>query len=166
MKITNSRKVFTLTKTKRTESAFTLIEMLVVISIIGILAALSTISFTSSQKQARDTQRKSDLKMYQNALEVKANTNGGLYPPTESIANLCIDLDMGNCVDDPKYDPDLANGYSYTSNGTAEFTGTKYVLWANLENSTNNWVVCSSGAVGETSTNPGGAGACPLEITP
>ncbi len=145
---------------------FTLIEMLVVISIIGILAALSTISFTSSQKQARDTQRKSDLKMYQNALEVKANTNGGLYPSTESIDSLCADLDIGNCVNDPKYDPELLNGYSYTSNGTTDFTGTKYVLWANLENSTSNWVVCSSGAVGETSTNPGGAGVCPLEITP
>ena len=46
-------------------SAFTLIELLVVISIIGILAAMVTVSFTASQRQARDAAKKSDLKQYQ-----------------------------------------------------------------------------------------------------
>jgi len=40
--------------------AFTLIEMLVVISLIGILAALALASYAGTQKQARDTNRKSD----------------------------------------------------------------------------------------------------------
>ena len=46
--------------------AFTLIEMLVVISLIGILAALALVSFGVSQKQARDSARKSDLKTISN----------------------------------------------------------------------------------------------------
>ncbi len=50
------------------QKAFTLIEMLVVISLIGILAALAMVSFSSVQKQARDTARKSDLKQIGNAV--------------------------------------------------------------------------------------------------
>ena len=55
------------------KKGFTLIELLIVISIIGILVTIVSASFVTSQKQARDVQRKSDLKQYQNALENFAN---------------------------------------------------------------------------------------------
>ena len=152
-------------KNSEGKSGFTLIELLVVISIIGILAALATVSFTSSQKQARDTQRKSDLKQYQNVLEAKANSNNGFYPPTESIANLCTDLEMGSCLEDPKNTGEYL--YSYVSDGTTGFTGTKYVLWAQLENADFFWAVCSSGESGKTATSPStGGGTCPADIAP
>jgi prepilin-type N-terminal cleavage/methylation domain-containing protein len=126
-------------------SAFTLIELLVVISIIGILAGMVVVSFTSSQKQARDTQRKSDLAQYRTTLEGYANRTNGLYPiygsSTSLSGTVCpiIDPSSGNCPEDPK-SPTVI--YRYCSN-TA---GTDYVLWTTLEKASSMmWATCSSG---------------------
>ncbi len=59
-------------KTKFT-SGFTLIELLVVIAIIGGLASLLVPNFMAARERARDTQRKSDLRQIQNALELYKN---------------------------------------------------------------------------------------------
>lgn len=60
---------------------FTLIELLTVIAIIGILTAFLTVSYIAVRQRARDTQRKSDLKQMQSALELyKADTDA--YPPS------------------------------------------------------------------------------------
>ncbi len=52
------------------KNGFTLVELLVVISIIGILAGIALVAFRSSQARSRDVQRKSDLKQTANALEL------------------------------------------------------------------------------------------------
>lgn len=149
----------------RLVKAFTLVELLVVISIIGILAALATVSFSSTQKQARDTQRKSDLKQYQTSLESYANRNSGLFPAwasssPPSMDNFCSWLGItGTCPNDPKYisDPDDFLPYAYQSDGVANSGSpgaTQYVVWAQLENSADYWVVCSSGTVFSSTTRP------------
>jgi type IV pilus assembly protein PilA len=147
---------------------FTLIELLVVISIIGILAALATISFTSTQKQARDTQRKSDLKQYQNALEMDANKYSGLYMvwtgKVRASTTLCASLSLSNCPEDPRYSTDNTYAYYYISDGTTNGTrtATQYVLWGKIENvsSVTYWVVCSTGQSGKTTTQPSSS-TCP-----
>ncbi len=153
------------------EFAFTLIELLVVISIIGILAAISLISFTASQRQARDVQRKSDLKQFTTSLESFANINNGLYPSRTTSARasttLCTDLGISGCPVDPKYSSDASYDYKYNSDGTGSGskTGSKYVLWVKLENVNSFWVVCSSGKSGTSPvsgwTDPAG-GNCPI----
>ncbi len=127
-------------------AGFTLIELLVVISIIGILAGMVVVSFTSSQKQARDTQRKSDLTQFRTALEAFANRGSGLYPvyvsATDLSGTVCPAIGFsGSCPEDPK---SSATAYQYCSNTG----GTDYVLWATLENTTSYWVTCSSGKSG------------------
>jgi len=57
------------------KSAFTLIELLIVISIIAILVAAATVSWSTAQKKARDGKRKSDLKSIQQALEIYIEEN-------------------------------------------------------------------------------------------
>jgi general secretion pathway protein G len=61
------------------QKGFTLIELLIVIAIIGILATIATVSLGSSQRRARDGQRKADLKQIQNSLEIYFNNNAA-YP--------------------------------------------------------------------------------------
>ncbi len=143
----------------KTRKAFTLIEMLVVISIIGILAAMAMVSFSSVQKQARDTTRKSDLKQYQTAIESYSNRNNGNYPISGSTVistgAVCTALNIGTCPPDPKNISPLE--YRYRSDGV------NYVIWGGLESKTPTvyWVGCSNGKVGERTTAPASA-TCPL----
>lgn len=69
---------FSFTHSKN-KNAFTLIEVLVVITIIGILMSILVLNFEESRKRARDNVRKSDLKSLQLALEVYKAQNGR-YP--------------------------------------------------------------------------------------
>jgi prepilin-type N-terminal cleavage/methylation domain-containing protein len=148
--------------------AFTLIELLVVISIIGILITMSLVSFTRSQKQARDTQRKSDLKQYQTALENFANENNGLYKSrTTAVTSvtLCSDLGLTTCPQDPSNLTDSSYQYSYISDGTGggSATATAYALWGPMETEPGNyWIVCSNGKVGKKTTAPSLGTICPL----
>lgn len=48
---------------------FTLLELLVVISIIGILIAIGVASFSTAQRQGRDARRRADMKTFQNCIE-------------------------------------------------------------------------------------------------
>lgn len=150
--------------------AFTLIELLVVISIIGILAAMITFSFTSSQRQARDANRKSDLGQYRSALEAYANKNNGLYPTYTTRTDpssdaFCTLLGQGTtCPDDPKNNSEDEYFYSYISNGVgASPSATDYVLWVKLEGiqTTTYWVTCSNGKSGQATSAPTSA-TCPI----
>lgn len=149
-----------------------MIELLVVISIIGVLASIVLVSYTSSQKQARDTQRKSDIKQYQLSVESFANKNGGLYPQrnltVSADTTLCSDLGLSGCPSDPRKARDATFDYKYQSDGVASdgsASATVYVLWGKIENvtATTYWVVCSNGKSGlKTSGIPPAGGACPL----
>lgn len=61
------------------KKAFTLIEMLIVIVIIGILATALIPRLQSVQARARDTKRKTDLRNIYNANEIYFIDNGA-YP--------------------------------------------------------------------------------------
>jgi prepilin-type N-terminal cleavage/methylation domain-containing protein len=162
------------TKNKKTvshlQTGFTFIEIMIVIAMIGLLSIFFINTQTNSAKKARDTQRKSDLRQYQNALEVYSSKNSGLYPSRSTTARtsttLCGDLGNSSCSEDPKYNSDNTFVYSYQTDGTGNgtLTATKYVLWAKLEFSSDYWVYCSNGLSG-TKPQSGfsvSSGTCPL----
>lgn len=62
---------------------FTLIELIVVMAIIAVLAAVTAGSFGISQRRARDSRRKSDLGQVAKSLEAYYNDRGS-YPPDNS----------------------------------------------------------------------------------
>lgn len=63
--------------------AFTLVELLVTIGIIGILASTVVVNVSRSRGKARDARRKADLKALQTALEA-FNDDNGSYPSTNN----------------------------------------------------------------------------------
>lgn len=165
-------KTFGFSLTGRARKGFTLIELLVSVSIIGILAAVGLVSFSGGQKQARDSARKSDLKQYQNSLELFANQNNGLFPSRNDAngatasTTLCADLNLTKCSEDSRFDDDPTFVYKYQSNGSGLGTldATTYVLWSQLESvsTTTYWVLCSTGLVGEATSGIPPSGTCPL----
>lgn len=66
-----------------------MIELLVVFSIIAILVAAASASWTNAQAKARDGKRKSDLKAVQQALELYFQTNGK-YPSSNVLSGQII----------------------------------------------------------------------------
>jgi general secretion pathway protein G len=71
-------------QTRRT--GFTIVELLIVIVVIGILAAITIVAYNGVQGRARDSQRVSDLKGIVKALEIY-KVNNGTYPTPVSTPN-------------------------------------------------------------------------------
>ena len=61
------------------ESGFTLVELLVVMLIIGLLAAIAIPSFFNQREKANDAQAKENAHTAQVAMETYATDNGGSY---------------------------------------------------------------------------------------
>ena len=68
------------------KKAFTLIELLIVITIIGILAALIFINLSSARKKAQNVQIKSDMAAMSKALEI-AKIDGTIQPVLAKAVN-------------------------------------------------------------------------------
>ena len=92
-------------KLKISKDGFTLLELLIVIAIIGILVAMGTVSYSTAQKRARDTQRRGDLKAIQDGFEQYYAQNNGNYPSSCSISTVYLPAGI------PK-DPKTGSNYS------------------------------------------------------
>lgn len=167
-------------KVRHNVKGFTLIEILVVVSIIAILAGLVLTSFSTPQKQANDTRRKNDLKQYATLLKEYAANNQGFYPcrtnTTSAPGPLCtaLGLTSTDCPTDPKAGTgNFAYQYIGGTVGGGGNCGTndapsasRYVLNALLEatgSTPTYFIMCSNGKTGTTTTGPTYANAaCPL----
>lgn len=132
-----------------------MIELIMVMVIIGVMASIVVVNYPASLRKARDVQRQNDLKTYQSALEVYAMKHNGLYPtsPYVPIPTLCPALGLTEdvCPNDPS-----SGTYYYQTNTN----GTKYTVWSSMENTDENYVVCSDGLTGLAVVTPA-AGICP-----
>lgn len=66
---------------KTARHGFTLVELLVVVSIIAVLSTIGITMYSSAQRLARDAKRRADLQSIQQALELYNSING-YYPKT------------------------------------------------------------------------------------
>jgi type II secretion system protein G len=69
---------------KKKTSGFTIVELLIVIVVIGILAALVVTTYNGIQQKARDTERKTDINALHGQIEAYQAQNGK-YP---TLANM------------------------------------------------------------------------------
>ena len=114
---------------------FTLIEIMIVIAILGILAALISGNFINSLKKSRDTKRKADLQQIQKALEAYYEDVGD-YPASLPSAG----LELTNPTNTTKIymvklpgDP-LSQCRYYYVKGVAAGNTNGYKLYATIEN--------------------------------
>jgi general secretion pathway protein G len=104
------------------KKGFTLIEILVVITIIGTLLGIASVSYLKSLRSARDTRRKTDLEQIRQALETY-RSELGIYPLATSTFTPSYITTL------PKDPPGNTADYPYTRNTTIT-----YSLCATIEN--------------------------------
>jgi prepilin-type N-terminal cleavage/methylation domain-containing protein len=68
--------------------AFTLVELLVVISIIAIISTIAVVSMTSARSKSRDTKRMADIHQIITAMQAY-NIDNGSYPDTIALGCSC-----------------------------------------------------------------------------
>jgi len=152
---------------KNFHSGFTLVELLVVISVIGLLAALIMVNFNAARERARDVERKSDLDQIKKALRLYYNDKN-VYPETSLTGNKICGCDdpcrtyewnaafecggmtyMKLLPNDPLFEQDATRFYEYQ--GAA--SGHDFCLWGELENKSDGDIAkskarCSNCSVG------------------
>lgn len=69
---------------RKNNRGFTIVELLIVIVVIGILAALVIVTYNGIQQKARDTERKTDINAIASHLEAY-NAQNGRYPTRANV---------------------------------------------------------------------------------
>lgn len=110
---------------------FTFVELLVVVTIIMVLAAVGTVTYRQTNIGARDARRKADLEAIRSALELCRAENGS-YPASLGNSIVCGgDTYLASVPEDPR-DGVAGFVYNYTQN-----TSTSYTLCAQTMEGTN-----------------------------
>src|SRR3972149_11914612 len=163
--------------TSHKSGGFTLVELIIVGAVIAGLATIFITNYPGSQRKARDTLRRNDLRQYQAGLEIYANKNNGFYPSqTASVQAdtvLCGNLGIASCAADPKDSQNVCTSgtcrYFYRSNGTCaagDGCASEYFVYGRLEQPKDNlkpyWFYCSGGKSGEVATPPVVGSTCPV----
>ena len=132
---------------------FTLFELLVSISIIGILTAIASVSFSSAQKKARDARRMEDMASIAKAAESFYAVNSATYPAnvpssgSEWVATGIGDTILANFPSDPKPSPYVQYRYQVDVPTPGGFCVCAYMENTNNANATNN--SCDFGSGGD-----------------
>jgi len=131
---------------------FTLFELLVSISIIGILTAIASVSFSTAQKKARDARRMEDVNAVAKAAETFYAVNSAAYPTSNVIPwQVGGEVILAVWPSDPK-GTSYTNQYAYTNPSS---DSTTFCMCAYMENSAN-----ANATAGDCTFNTGGNWYC------
>ena len=134
----------------QSESGFTLVELLVVMLILGLLAAIAIPAFFNQRTKAQDSEAKSTSKTAQTALETYATDNNGSYA-SATRANL------------KTIEPTLSSAASGANTITTLTTTSNSYTITVTSSSTNSFSIvrATTGSLTYPCTPAGGGGGCP-----
>jgi prepilin-type N-terminal cleavage/methylation domain-containing protein len=118
---TTRKEVKKMLKLAKNKKGFTLVELLIVIVILGILAAIVIARFAGATKESKEANLKGNLRTIRAAIEMfKANSKSNSYPPTvnDLVAGTLTDVDNKTFMERTPIDP------FYRANATAFTNGT------------------------------------------
>jgi prepilin-type N-terminal cleavage/methylation domain-containing protein len=128
-------------------AGFTLFELLVVVSIIGILIGFGTVAFSSAQKRARDARRKQDMDGVQVAMEQCYGLLDGSYPASCYSSGDSVTCDSTVVMDKFPTDPKNSGSYVYSSSSC---DADEYCYCAYLETTDGNYGAADCSTSGGT----------------
>jgi prepilin-type N-terminal cleavage/methylation domain-containing protein len=80
------------------QSGFTIVELLIVVVVIAILAAITIVAYNGIQNRAYDSAVQSDMRQFEQKVKIAKVDAGGVYPTT-------LTLDMGISFSRNAYEP-------------------------------------------------------------
>lgn len=105
------------------KKAFTLIELMVVVSIISILAVIGMSSYTSAIKKARDSKKKADIQNIVTALTLyRSESNHPFYPAAGELKAQLVDAEVNYLNNDTVLSDNTKTAYPYTPRTAAGST--------------------------------------------
>jgi type IV pilus assembly protein PilA len=104
------------------ESGFTLVELLVVMLILGLLAAIAIPSFFNQRDKARDADAKSGARTAQTAIETWATDNNGAYNTNGGPSAADLEAIESTLTDVDLEEPSGLSADGYTVTVTSENT--------------------------------------------
>ncbi len=136
------------------KNGFTLVELMIVITVIALLMGIGFFTYASAQSRGRDSRRKSDLLALKGALELSRQDASGFYP--SSLASLAPTY-----IKTVPKDPKTASDYVYTPQPTSCTTAcTSYYIQTTLENTNDQGIAPSQ------TTCPGAPSASDYVVCP
>ena len=102
------------------EEGFTLVELLVVMLILGLLAAIAIPSFFNQRDKAKDADAKAATRTAQTAMETYATDNGGSYVGATAAKLKAIEPTLNNAA---VQEPTGLAAKAYTVRVNSEVTG-------------------------------------------
>jgi type IV pilus assembly protein PilA len=102
------------------EEGFTLVELLVVMLILGLLAAIAIPSFFNQRDKAKDADAKAAVRTTQTAMETYATDNGGSYLGATAAKLKAIEPTLNNAA---VQEPTGLAAKAYTVRVNSEVTG-------------------------------------------
>lgn len=141
----------------RRNRGFTLVEILIVVVILGILAAIVVPQFTNAANDARGGNLVTQIQTLQNQIELYSARNNGTYP---DLSADWTDLTSGNYLkgdpSNPAWNPSDNGGVAATTVEEADATGSAAAAW--VFNTTDNTLYASyfdeaTGTVTTTATD-------------
>lgn len=137
--------MFTLKK-QSSQSGFTIVELLIVIVVIGILAALVVTTYSGIQAKGRDSQRQADLQALQTQIEAYY-ANNNYYPASADINSATWRTTNMKSLDiEAMTDPSSSAANKGKLDTNAASATNKNVYGYVTTDSTNGGAACATGA--------------------